>query len=235
MNKLPFIKLNNGEILTAGEVKKVINGELTIQKFSYGFDIASRTSIINHLVKKYSLNNYLEIGVRDGRNFDKIIARKKTGVDPYPTKKITGLHQITSDEFFKINENFFDIIFIDGLHLENQVDKDLEGGLNFLSEGGFIIMHDCNPPTEFHQRENYEVDGQFPPWNGTVWKSFAKLRLNNQDLDICCVDCDWGIGVIRRGFSSSPNLSGKLDFNFLNKNRKYLLNLISVNEFIKGY
>ena len=79
-------------------------------------------------------------------------------------------------------------------------------------------MHDCNPPTEFHQRENYEVDGQFPPWNGTVWKSFAKLRLNNQDLDICCVDCDWGIGVIRRGFSSSPNLSGKLDFNFLNSN-----------------
>ena len=235
MNKLPFVKLNNGEILTAGEVKKVINGELTIQKFSYGYDIASRTSIINHLAKKYSLNNYLEIGVRDGRNFDKIIARKKTGVDPYPTKKITGLHQITSDEFFKINENFFDIIFIDGLHLENQVDKDLEGGLNFLSEGGFIIMHDCNPPTEFHQRENYEVDGQFPPWNGTVWKSFAKLRLNNQDLDICCVDCDWGIGVIRRGFSSSPNLSGKLDFNFLNKNRKCLLNLVSVNEFIKGY
>ena len=26
-------------------------------------------------------------------------------------------------------------------------------------------MHDCNPPTEFHQRENYEVDGQFPSWN----------------------------------------------------------------------
>jgi len=235
MNKLPFIKLNNGEILTAGEVKKVINGELTIQKFSYGFDVASRTSIINHLVKKYSLNNYLEIGVRDGRNFDKIISRKKTGVDPYPTKKITGLYQITSDEFFKINKNFFDIIFIDGLHLENQVDKDLEGGLNFLSKGGFIIMHDCNPPTEFHQRENYEVDGQFPPWNGTVWKSFAKLRLNNQDLDICCVDCDWGIGIIRRGVSSSPNLSGKLNFNFLNKNRKCLLNLVSVNDFIKGY
>ena len=72
----------------------------------------------------------------DGRNFDKIISRKKTGVDPYPTKKITGLHQITSDEFFKINENYFDIIFVDGLHLENQVDKDLEGVLIFYLRVG---------------------------------------------------------------------------------------------------
>jgi hypothetical protein len=77
VNKLPFLKLTNGEILKAGDVKKTINGELTLQKFSYGFDIGSRTSIINHLIHKHKLNNYLEIGVRDGRNFDKIVIKIK--------------------------------------------------------------------------------------------------------------------------------------------------------------
>ncbi len=235
MNKLPFLKLNNGEILNAGEVKKTINGELTIQKFSYGFDVASRSAVINHLIHKHNLNNYLEIGVRDGRNFNKINITQKTGVDPDPTKQIVNLFKMTSDEFFKKNKNFFDIIFIDGLHLEHQVDKDIKNSLNFLSDDGFIIMHDCNPPTQFHQRENYEIEGKLPPWNGTVWKSFAKLRIHNPYLNLCCVDCDWGIGVIRKGVSSNFVFSGQLDYHFLDLNRRELLNLISVSNFINSY
>lgn len=235
MSTEPYLKLNNGEILKVGDVKKTIQGELTIQQFSYGFDLASRTSIINHLINKYSLINYLEIGVRDGRNYDKVIAKNKIGVDPYPTKNINGLQKLTSDDFFKINKSKFDLIFIDGLHLEYQVDKDIEECLKILSNDGFIIMHDCNPPTEFHQRENYEVDGKFPPWNGTVWKSFAKLRMKRVDINLSCVDCDWGIGVIRKKNQSNFKLDGNLDFNFLDNNRIDLLNLISVINFIKNY
>ena len=231
----PYLKLNNGDILNVGDVKKTIQGELTIQKFSHGFDLASRTSVINHLVNKHSLDNYLEIGVRDGRNYDKILAKNKTGVDPFPTKNINGLHKLTSNDFFKINKTKFDLIFIDGLHLEQQVDKDIEGCLKILSNDGFIIMHDCSPPTEFHQRENYEVDGKFPPWNGTVWKSFAKLRINNINLNLCCVDCDWGIGIIRKKKQKNFKFSGDLNFNFLDNNRQKLLNLISVEDFIKNY
>ena len=234
-DKLPFLKFTDGQILHPGDVKRVINGELTIQKFSYGFDIASRTSIINHLIHKYTLSNYLEIGVRDGANYDKIIVKNKTGVDPEPTNDIVGLHKMTSEDFFKKNNVFYDIMFIDGLHLEHQVDMDIENCLNFMSNGGFIIMHDCNPPTEFHQRESYEVEGKFPSWNGTVWKSFAKLRINNPDLDLCCVDCDWGIGIIRKQPSSTFTLSENLDFNFLSKNRVKLLNLISVKNFINKF
>ena len=235
MSTEPYLKLNNGEILKVGDVKKTIQGELTIQQFSYGFDLASRTSIINHLINKYSLINYLEIGVRDGRNYDKVIAKNKIGVDPYPTKNINGLQRLTSDDFFKINKSKFDLIFIDGLHLEYQVDKDIEECLKILSNDGFIIMHDCNPPTEFHQRENYEVDGKFPPWNGTVWKSFAKLRMKRVDINLSCVDCDWGIGVIRKKNQSNFKLDGNLDFTFLDNNRIDLLNLISVINFIKNY
>ena len=235
MSNEPYLKLNNGEILKVGDVKKTIQGELTIQQFSYGVDVASRTSIINHLINKYNLNNYLEIGVRDGRNYDKIIIKNKTGVDPKPTKDIDGLYKLTSDDFFKINKIKFDLIFIDGLHLEHQVDKDVKESLKILSNNGFIIMHDCNPPTEFHQRENYEIDGKFPPWNGTVWKSFAKIRINNVNLNLCCVDCDWGVGIIRKKKQSKFEFSGDLNFSFLNNNRQKLLNLISVNNFITNY
>ena len=35
-DKLPFLKFTDGQILHPGDVKRVINGELTIQKFSYG-------------------------------------------------------------------------------------------------------------------------------------------------------------------------------------------------------
>ena len=132
MSNEPYLKLNNGEILRVGDVKKTTQGELTIQQFSYGVDLASRTSIINHLINKYNLNNYLEIGVRDGSNYDKIIINNKTGVDPSPTKDIDGLYKLTSDEFFKINKIKFDLIFIDGLHLEQQVDKDLKDQERFI-------------------------------------------------------------------------------------------------------
>ena len=96
-------------------------------------------------------------------------------------------------------------------------------------------MHDCNPPTEFHQREIYEFNGTFPPWNGTVWRSFAKLRIIKNDLDLSCVDCDWGVGIIRKKKQLNFELNGDLDFNFLHKHRTKLLNLISVNNFIKNY
>ncbi len=235
MKKLPFLRLNNGDTLSVGDVKKTTQGELTIQKFAHGYDVASRTAIINHLIHKYKFESYLEIGVRDGRNFEKILAKKKIGVDPYPTKEIKGLHRVTSDNFFNKNRDLFDIIFIDGLHLEHQVDKDIEGSLGSLSKGGIIVMHDCNPPTEFHQRESYKVDNKFPPWNGTVWKSFAKLRTKNSDLIMQCVDCDWGVGVIKKGTSKTFNYSGDFNFNFLNDNRAQLLNLISVCNFINNY
>ena len=72
-----------------------------------------------------------------------------------------------------------------------QVDKDIENGLNYLSDNGFILIHDCNPPTKFHQRENYCVDGTYPPWNGTVWKSLVRLRFNRDDLKVNVIDTDW--------------------------------------------
>ena len=189
-----------------------------------------RTEIINLFVGRYNYNRYLEIGVRNPKdNFNKINCNYKVGIDPNGKTTFT----VTSDEFFQQNEEKFDIIFIDGLHLEHQVDKDIINSLDVLSENGTIVMHDCNPVSEGAQVEEY-IDGA--KWNGTVWKSFAKLRMSRDDLDMVVVDTDHGCGVIRRGSQSvfSDNIE-ELNYKFLEKNRKDLLNLISVDEFTGIY
>ena len=93
--KIPFIKFSNGELLKAGESKRLENGELTI--FTHGYDIASRTSIINHLIKKNNFKKYLEIGVRKGNNFNKIEIDFKIAVDPNPLFEHKNLIKTTSD------------------------------------------------------------------------------------------------------------------------------------------
>ena len=234
-NKIPLIKLSNGETIKAGESKKIINGELTLEKFIYGYDIASRTSIINHLIKLYKYKKYCEIGVRKGKNFNNIKIDHKVGVDPNPLFEHQNLYKLKSDNFFKVNKATFDIIFIDGLHLEDQVDKDIENSLSCISDKGIILLHDCNPPSKFHQRENYEVNGKFPEWNGTVWKSFVKLRISNPSLSLLCVNCDWGVGIIKKEKSKTYDKIENLNYEFLDMHRVELLNLISVKQFLERF
>ncbi len=59
--------------------------------------------------------------------------------------------------------------------------------------------------------------------------------MTNSNLMMSCVDCDWGVGIIKKGKSKIFNFSEKLNYNFLEKNRIDLLNLISVNYFINNY
>ena len=50
---------------------------------------------------------------------------------------------MTSDEFFKNNKLFFDLIFLDGLHiLHEQTMKDIDNSLNYLKKNGLIVIHD---------------------------------------------------------------------------------------------
>ncbi len=66
--------------------------------------------------------------------------------------------------------------FIDGLHTEEQVDKDVENSLKHLSPNGTIMLHDCNPPTEWHQRSYEDFCSNPCEWNGTCWRSVVKLK-----------------------------------------------------------
>ena len=73
-------------------------------------------------------------------------------------------------------------------------------------------------------------------WNGSCWKAWAKLRSERSDLEMYVVDTDHGCGVIKLGEQKSmhlPKNAFDLDFEYLENNRKELLNLITVDEFFK--
>ncbi|HET6148294.1 MAG TPA: class I SAM-dependent methyltransferase [Polyangia bacterium] len=199
--------------------------------------IRSRTQLLNHLVAQHGYRRYLEIGVRNPKdNFNYVEAPEKEGVDP--AARCT--HRMTSDDFFRQLDAVadripYDLIFIDGLHLADQVERDVENSLRHLSDGGAIVLHDVNPPTENAQIEEY-VPGA--PWNGTVWKAWAKLRGTRSDLFMCVVDLDEGCGVIRRGKQSCylpwPLPAGEtLSYQYLVAHLKALLNLVPLTEFLR--
>ena len=100
----------------------------------------NRTNIINILIEKINGNNYLEIGVCSGENFNNIKCKHKVSVDPNVNSP-ASIH-LTSDEFFKTNKENFDVIFIDGLHHYEQVQKDAINSIKHLNKGGVIFFND---------------------------------------------------------------------------------------------
>lgn len=189
-----------------------------------------RFDILNALIGRFGYESYLEIGLRRGECFREVKAAHKTSVDPKAQWRAT--YELTSDEFFKHVQARWDLIFIDGLHSEEQVDKDVANALEHLNDGGTIVVHDCNPPREENQRRR-PVRGA-GGWNGTVWRSLVRLRATRGDLSVFTVDADWGCGVVRRGQSSGLfTLPEPFTFAMLELHRKEWLGLVSVEQFGK--
>lgn len=206
-----------------------------------------RYDIINKLIKDNGFTNYLEIGVCDPREcFDKIECENKDSVDPgveFPDNPVK--YQLTSDEFFhllntnkldKSPDHKWDVIFIDGLHISTQVMRDILNSLHHLSWNGYILLHDCNPPTIHMGREDYKVNGEYEPWNGTVWKSIYWLRSHRADLTTEVIDTDWGVGIISKQPSDLiPFDNPFYEYNAMAESRNESLGVISIDEFLTKY
>jgi len=198
------------------------------QKIKY----MKRTDIINALIAKYGYKSYLEVGTQDpNSNFHKINTEHKVSLDPFPIGEVTFVG--TSDEYFDSISEYvkFDIIFIDGLHHDDQVLKDIENSLNHLSDNGAIVCHDCLPTTEDMQAR----DDHGREWTGDVWKAIAELRVERIDLDIRVVDTDYGCGIIRRGTNIpfEPEIQNYKTYSYYNSNKYRMLNVISIEQFIQ--
>jgi len=208
----------------------------------------ARTDIINFLLSRATgETNYLELGVGNPcNNYSYILATNKYSVDPGCDYKMNQAdYKMTSDMFFDLlkadkllsRKIRFDVILIDGLHLAEQVDRDIINSLGFIKDDGFIVLHDCNPPTEWHAREEYSC--YMTPaglhWNGTTWKTFLKWRFDPQVYS-CCIDSDFGVGILSKGtmIGQSINKTNQFfEFANLSQNRKEYLNLMSFDEFTK--
>ncbi|MGC1878450.1 MAG: class I SAM-dependent methyltransferase [Rhabdochlamydiaceae bacterium] len=190
--------------------------------------------LLNYLIVMRGYKSYLEIGVADGHNLSSVAASHKVGVDPSPAPNTSPIHRMTSDEFFNMNHEMFDLIFIDGLHLHEQVLKDVENSLKCLNPGGLIVMHDCMPNTP-EQQLRTPVPGA---WNGDVWKAVAYMRMHLEDVDLCVLDMDWGCGILTPNSHQTliPELPiSNMDWDYYAKNKQQVLNVKSVEEWVKNF
>ena len=158
----------------------------------------NRTDLINRVLKKISENkklefvNYLEIGCFNDENFNKIHTDKinKIGVDPISGGNI----RLSSDNFFQNNKTKFHCIFIDGLHIYEQVQQDFLNSLKFIHDDGYIIMHDCIPRNFIEEHVPRFPGNQ--AWTGDVWKVCMEID-RSPDLKLNIFLCDNGVGIIK--------------------------------------
>ena len=131
---------------------------------------------------------------------------------------------------------------MDGLHLFEQVLRDVVNTLRFLGENGVIVVHDCNPadaPSATRARTaqeansiNRRFDSWSGAWNGDVWKTIVYLRRHHPALSVFVLDCDYGLGVISGSMPDGFAVDQKgieilrdQPYEYLAKDRQNLLNL----------
>ncbi len=237
----------------------------------------NRTDLIQIFINNLKARVYLEIGVSKGHSFLKVKCNRKIGVDPEfrisGKKKIkhcikdfrnifNRYHEMTSDDFFTRHKHDLislppQVIFIDGLHTFEQTLKDCYNSLNFLSDGGVIVLHDCDPPTEASSTPALSIPEAKQKWNckrssptdnsgwteewcGDTWKTIPYLINNHAELNVCVLNADYGLGIVSKKqeaeFTTYPpsivDLSKfkQLNYAFLKQNRKELLNLKELSE-----
>jgi hypothetical protein len=199
---------------------------------------------------------YLEIGVARGACFSKVRADTKVAVDPefhIPERRKrrceglaaeTFFFEVTSDAFFEANRQLLEsrrigVALVDGLHTHKQALQDVLNILPYLDDDGFIAMHDCRPrfasearPAANHQEFLKTGAWWEIAWTGDVWKAIVELRSTRDDLRVAVLDCDCGVGIVRRGkpdnmLDFSPQTIAGMSYRDLAQDKKRLLNLQS--------
>lgn len=142
---------------------------------------------VNALAPLIGARRYLEIGVQRGNTFRDIAIPERVGVDPrfaFDTTAVvnetTALHAMTSDNFFasEAGTRLFDIVFIDGLHVFEQVVRDLTNTIAWTDWHSAILIDDTVPndvysahPSQAEAlRLRREAGARGAAWHGDVFK-----------------------------------------------------------------
>jgi hypothetical protein len=223
------------------------------------FAPADRAELMNRaLAMRGGDATYLELGVKAGGTFRKIDAATKIGVDPKLLSRrhrlaVPGswlrsklgarsgafLFSSTSDDFFARHRRLLRrvrpaVVLIDGLHTAEQSWRDVDNALRFLDHPGVIVLHDSNPRSEAAAAATAAEAAQHPrysgDWNGDVWRTIVRLRCEREDVRVCVLDCDEGLGLVARGAPDSmldldAESRARLTFAAFDARREELLNL----------
>ena len=159
----------------------------------------SRPEIFNEIIRENGFTSYLEIGLGDGSNYNSIKCKLKDGVDPNPKFKDGTIrwdgffYHEDSDDFFNKNMAHYDLIFIDGFHHSDQVERDIVNSWNCLNKGGMILIHDVKPK---NFQEQQVPMGKYPFWTGDVWRAWYGFRKAYPKIKVAYIEEENGLGVI---------------------------------------
>lgn len=218
--------------------------------------ITEQALLCNKLLSKLPKpTSYLEIGVDQGKTFKRINSEIKHGVDPYGTFNVN--YRMTSEMFFALNETFFrnkyDVIFIDSAHFSFIVNSEIKNALKILKPGGYIVLHDTDPLSKetselilkdmlaylkqlaYPYKKSHQDSLVWKACNGDVWKSIAKIRMENPDLEVFTIE-NFCCSVIKKYKQKNMMKTvpfKKLNWNFFVKHRKEILNLINFDSLEK--
>ena len=180
----------------------------------------TRMDVIRAALDATGGRRYLEIGVNDGACFHAVAAPTRVAVDPRfafrppvrarlrsALRRTDGdlYFEETSDEFFERRAARlapFDVVLVDGLHTDEQAHRDVVNALAHLAGGGVVVVHDCSPASAAAAVPTLEEAARTPgfsgEWNGDVFRAIVRLR-TRADLRIAVLDCDHGVGIVRKG------------------------------------
>lgn len=179
----------------------------------------NRVQLINKFIQERGFTSYLELGVYDKTTFNNINCANKKCVDLIRPAD----YQMSTDDFFAINKDKYDIIFIDANHTEPYLSRDIKNSLQILNENGVIVLHDVNPPDEFSQIDSNML-------YQTAWKAFVKFRFSSNYLTYS-YPTDCGLGVIDTSktikIKKNDNIDYEnLEYEDLEKHREHFLGFI---------
>jgi Methyltransferase domain len=139
--------------------------------------------------------NYLEIGVHKGFSLQQARPGTPTiGIDPLPDIEEeliadVTIYELTSDEFFdrydptELLGGPLELAFIDGLHLFEQVLRDLINVERHATTDTVVLLHDCLPLDEVTAGRERTTDF----YSGDVWKATLVLRRLFPELEMIIV------------------------------------------------
>ena len=154
--------------------------------------------LLHHAHTQLRPRRYIEIGVSTGKSLA-LTARGTSviGVDPktachgelcfHSPETSPDLFKLTSDDFFLQScmeqlwgTESFDMAFIDGLHLYEQVLRDFINLELRSSRDSIIFIHDCLPVSIVGAARERTTS----VWTGDVWKIIPCLKQVRPDLEI---------------------------------------------------
>ena len=183
-----------------------------------------RDEVINYLLnKKFQKNGkYLEIGCDLNQTFSKIDNNNKTGIDPVRG----GNLKLSSKEFFEnYNKEFFDVVFIDGSHLIEDVYYDTIQAIKNLNLGGYILLDDVLPNNNLNTfRKRMTLHSFQDAYKILFFVSSLSF------VDLYLLPSDHGMALIK--LTDDPIVK-ELEFDFSDINFDNYIEFLKNNNFVK--